>query len=71
MLNKAIKAVRNAACMTLVLCAPIALTGATPCIDAMPTHDVAVNEPSSNAVAGLLIPARTRLIIEYRRVALA
>jgi hypothetical protein len=71
MRNRAIQAVRSASCVTIALIAPMMLPGAaTPAapVDAIAAPSI---QQRATPVAGMLIPARTRLIIDYRRIALA
>lgn len=67
--NKAVKAMRMAATITLVVCGSMAMSGEN--TSGVRSTGPAVEGEIAKPVAGLLIPARTRLIIEYRRVALA
>lgn len=70
MMHKAIKAIRKAAAVTLIVGAPMMAPGMAPsrAFDAAPG---ASGAEIAQPVANRLVPARTRLIIEYRRVALA
>lgn len=67
--NKAVKAMRMAAAVTLMVSASMAMSGdnSTGVGSTGPAAGAEIAKP----VAGLLIPARTRLIMDYKRVALA
>ena len=66
--NKAVKAMRMAAAMVLVVSATMAMSGET---SEVRSTGAGAGGEIAKPVAGLLIPARTRLIMDYKRVALA
>lgn len=67
--HKAVKAMRMAATITLVVCGSMAMSGENS--TGACSTDAAVGGEIAKPVAGLLIPARSRLIMDYKRVALA
>lgn len=67
--HKAVKAMRMAATITLVVSAAMAMSGERS--NGVRSTGPAVGGEMAKPVAGLLIPARTRLIMDYKRIALA
>lgn len=67
--HKAVKAMRMAATITLVVCGSMAMSGEN--TSGVRSTDAAAGAEIAKPVAGLLIPARTRLIMDYKRIALA
>lgn len=66
--HKAVKAMRMAATITLVVCGSMAMSGET---SGVRSEGASLQGEIAKPVAGLLIPARTRLIMDYKRIALA
>ncbi len=68
MMHNAAKAMRTAAIITMVMGSAMMVSGAAQ--GQAPQSAPSMGGENAKPVAGLLVPARTRLIIEYRRTAL-